>query len=227
MQYYDRRIQILSHEDELIPLKSEESTAWKSWARLFRKIYLLCDGKSSERKIAQLANTSVNTVHTTLCVLFLDGHISFLRYGENVINLPALSESFSEIRTHFFEFAHTVYTSLIEHSTRLREWYTYNIQATPHMLEQELLTILTFCLRCAKQTDSSARSTMQLFVSGYKLTTNDADELTLCCECLLAAFQQHLGSKWTTVCEHAWTELLFILKSALLGLCVSTFHDLF
>ncbi len=196
-------------------LKSMYRAFATSWARTYRQVFWLSDGKRSIDYISVLLHKPKEKIEQIVYDLLVSGHIKVQSGDKELAMNPALlKESFNLITPRKEEFARHFYNLLFQQYPQVRELFP-NMESGMRRQEASLITTLAVVVAGVERGENLA-AVIRSLGERHSRYGAQAAHYPIVGQLLIQTFQDLLGDAFTTQMKAAWSQAYEIISNEML-----------
>ncbi len=220
-----RRIRILipHHTEYAMRLNTMYAALVTSWARLYRQVFWLADGRRSVDRISALLHKPTDTIEQVTYELLVSGHVK-VNTGEKelVMDATLLKESFNLVAPRKEDFARNFYDRLFQQYPQTRQLFPPTEMG---MRRQESSLIATLAVVVAGvERGENLTQVIRALGDRHSRYGAQAAHYPIVGQMLIETFQEFLGDAFTPRMKEAWSQAYEIISNEMLAGAAQTLH---
>ena len=211
------------HKWSIIPRRTEyaqrlttmRTAVATTWARLYRQVFWLSDGRRTVEYISVLLHKPSNKIEEVTYELLVSGHVN-VQAGEKELGMDPvlLKESFNMVAPHKEAFARHFYSQLFEQYPQTRQLFPPTEEGMRRQ-ESSLIATLAVVVAGVERGENLTQVIRKLGERHHRYGAQAA-HYPLVGQLLLQTFQDFLGDNFTPQMKEAWSKAYEIISTEML-----------
>jgi hemoglobin-like flavoprotein len=197
------------------PLTTMRAAVASTWARLYRQVFWLSDGRRTVEYISVLLHKPSDRIEEVTYELLVSGHVN-VQAGEKELGMDpvVLKESFNLVAPHKEAFARHFYSQLFEHYPQTRQLFPPTEEGMRRQ-ESSLIATLAVVVAGVERGENLTQVIRKLGERHHRYGAQAA-HYPLVGQLLLQTFQDLLGDNFTPQMKEAWSKAYEIISAEML-----------